>query len=483
MNIGVLVVAFNAESTLEWVFDRIPASFRPRISAILISDDESQDDTHAVGMALVDAHPDLPITVVRQPKNLGYGGNQKFGYRWAIDHGLDVIVLLHGDGQYAPEVLPEMVAPLVDPPRDADVVMGSRMMRSGDALKGGMPRYKYVGNRILTTIQNRLTDLDLSEWHSGYRAFSVPALSKIPLEQCSDGFDFDTEVLLHLYDAGARIKEIPIPTYYGDEISHVNGMRYAFDVVADVVRYRAHKIGFGVGLFTGDQDFYEPTIEPSSSQGRLLSWAATKSAVRALDLGCADGSVAAHLRAAGHTVTGVDSFEAPGVKERVDTFVLADLDRGVPEDVVDDGPYALIVVADVLEHLREPGPMLSELHSLLAPGGRVLVSVPNFSHWYVRARVLSGHFNYDRRGILDRGHLRFFTARTMERLLTSTGWTIRQAAYTGLPFGVADRGGRSGTSERLRRVAGRVDDVGVRRWPSMFGYQLLYELESSRRSN
>ena len=483
MKIGVLVVAFNAESTLEWVFARIPASFRPRISAILISDDESQDDTHAVGTALIDAHPDLPITVVRQPKNLGYGGNQKFGYRWAIDHGLDVIVLLHGDGQYAPEALPEMVAPLVDPLYEADVVLGSRMMRPGDALKGGMPRYKYAGNRILTAVQNRLTDLDLSEWHSGYRAFSVPALAGIPLDQCSDGFDFDTEVLLHLYDAGARIKEIPIPTYYGDEISHVNGMRYAFDVVADVVRYRAHKIGFGVGLFAGDRADYEPSIELSSSHGQFLSWAACKSAERVLDLGCADGSLAAQLRSLGHVVTGVDAREAPGVKERVDKFILADLDHGVPAEVVDGAPYEVIVVADVLEHCREPGEILSELHSILAPDGRVLVSVPNFSHWYVRARVASGRFNYDRRGILDRGHLRFFTARTLERLFASTGWSVRQSATTGLPFDVADRGGRIGTSVRLKRLAGRVDGVGVRRWPSMFAYQLLYELEPSRRSS
>jgi 2-polyprenyl-3-methyl-5-hydroxy-6-metoxy-1,4-benzoquinol methylase len=486
MQIGILVVAFNAESTLEWVFERIPTDFRSRISAILISDDESQDDTHAVGLALVDAHPDLPISVIRQPKNLGYGGNQKFGYRWAIEQGLDVIVLLHGDGQYAPEVLPQIVAPIVDPPHEADVVLGSRMMQPGGAREGGMPLYKFIGNRILTTVQNRLTELELSEWHSGYRAFSVPALARIPLEQCSDGFDFDTEVLLHLYDDGARIIEIPIPTYYGDEISHVNGMRYAFDVVTDVARYRAHRIGFGVGLFAGEPeqvDVYEPTIEPSSSQGRLLSWAAAMPAGRVLDLGCADGSVATRLNEQGHTVTGIDTYEAPGVKACVDHFVIADLDRGVPAEAADDGPFDIIVVADVLEHLREPGQLLSELHDLLAPGGRVLVSVPNFSHWYVRARVASGHFNYDRRGILDRGHLRFFTARTLERLIVSTGWHATKSARTGLPFGVADRGGRSGTAERLRALAGRVDDAGVRRWPSMFAYQLLYELEPSRPRN
>ena len=162
---------------------------------------------------------------MRQRRNLGYGGNQKFGYRWLAEHGCDIAVLLHGDGQYAPEVLPEILAPLVE--GRADVVLGSRMLVPGGARGGGMPLYKYVGNKILTRFQNRVSGLVLSEWHSGYRAFSLDALARIPFEENSDGFDFDTEVLLQLLDSGARIVEVPIPTYYGDEICRVNGLAYA----------------------------------------------------------------------------------------------------------------------------------------------------------------------------------------------------------------------------------------------------------------
>ena len=152
--IGIVVVAYNAATTLGWVLDRIPADVRPRISAILVSDDHSQDHTEEIGRGY-EQRSDLPLTVVRQPRNLGYGGNQKFGYRWAIEQGLDIVVLLHGDGQYTPRAAAAMVEPIVA--GDAEVVLGSRMLDRGAARKGGMPPYKLVGNRILTRFQNAMS--------------------------------------------------------------------------------------------------------------------------------------------------------------------------------------------------------------------------------------------------------------------------------------------------------------------------------------
>jgi glycosyltransferase involved in cell wall biosynthesis len=220
--IGILVVAYNAASTLAGVLDRIPADFRSRVEQVLVCDDHSEDSTYRVGLDYRRAVPDMPLHVIRHERNLGYGGNQKAGYRWAIEHGLDIVVLLHGDGQYAPEVLEEIVAPLE---HDAcDAVLGSRILVPGAARAGGMPLYKYVGNRILTTAQNAIVGASLSEWHSGYRAYRVDALRSIPFEQSSDGFDFDTQILLQLMEAGKVIEEVPIPTYYGDEICYVDGI-------------------------------------------------------------------------------------------------------------------------------------------------------------------------------------------------------------------------------------------------------------------
>ena len=199
VRIGVLIVAYNAASTLASVLDRLPTSFRSRVDHVLICDDASEDDTYTIGLDY-QAIADMPVTVVRHAENLGYGGNQKAGYRWALDHQLDVVVLLHGDGQYAPEVIERLIEPLED--GRADAVFGSRLMTPGAARSGGMPIYKYLGNRILTRYENAMAGTNLTEWHSGYRAYRVDALGEIPFERNSDGFDFDTEIIVQLHEAG-----------------------------------------------------------------------------------------------------------------------------------------------------------------------------------------------------------------------------------------------------------------------------------------
>ena len=474
--IGVLVVAYNAAATLARVLDRIPADFRQRIAGILVSDDNSADATYLVGLGYQRFDPSLPLEVVRNPRNLGYGGNQKVGYRWAIERGMDIIVMLHGDGQYAPERLPDVVAPLER--GEADAVFGSRMLEQGAARRGGMPLYKLLGNRALTRLENRMVGTSLSEWHSGYRAYSVAALRELPFERNDDDFNFDTQIIIQLAEARMRIVEVPIPTFYGDEICYVNGLRYARLITRDVLRYRAHKMGFGTGELAFASEGYEVKGSPSSSHRRILRWLTGRPPARVLDLGCGDGHMASELRAAGHHVVGVDATAEPGVKDRVDRFVQADLDLGLPLEV--SGPFDVVVCADVLEHLRRPELVLEELRALLAPSGAVVVSVPNFAHWYPRLRVLAGRFGYDRRGILDHTHLRFYTRRSFERLVGEQGWTITRRDYTGLPLEVAERGeppraGRTGDGA-LHRWARRADAAGVRARPTLFAYQLMYEL-------
>jgi len=470
--VGVLVVAYNAATTLASVLDRLPAAFRRRVDHVLVCDDASIDDTFERGPAY-QALADIPLTVVRHPVNLGYGGNQKHGYRWAIEHGLDIVVLLHGDGQYAPEVIEDLVGPLEA--GEADAVFGSRMMTKRAARDGGMPMYKYIGNRILTTIENRVAGLDLTEWHSGYRAYRVDALADIPFERNSNGFDFDTEIIIQLREAGKRIVEVPIPTYYGDEICHVDGLKYARDVLTDVSRYRLHKLGFGTGELAFASEAYELKHDVGSSHQVLLDWLTDQPPCRVLDVGCSDGSFAALVREHGHHVTGVDVAKHDGVMDRVDDFIEADVERGLPSSVEAD--YDVVVLADVLEHLVAPERLLADVVGRLRPGGRVLVSVPNFAHWYPRLRVGLGRFDYDRRGILDRGHVRFFTRRSFERLLTQAGLVVTRQTAVGIPVGVAARGAAAASASRSRAVTAvaAVDGWGASVWPTLLGYQLLYD--------
>jgi glycosyltransferase involved in cell wall biosynthesis len=472
--IGIIVVAYNAASTLAPVLDRIPPEFVPQISDILVCDDASQDSTFLVGLGY-QQQSDLPLTVIRRAENLGYGGNQKAAYQWAIEHGLDIVVLLHGDGQYAPEHLPKMVQPLLD--GECDAVLGSRMLDRGAARKGGMPAYKFVGNRILTTVQNATVGTNLSEWHSGYRSYSVAALRDIPFAKNHDAFDFDTQIIIQLVEAGKRILEIPIPTYYGDEICHVNGLGYARDVVADSLRYRAHKIGFGSGETAFASRDYELKEGEISSHAQIVQWIGNREPVRVLDLGCAGGHLANELRKRGHTVVGVDVEEHDGVRERVDEFILRDLDQGLGDSV--QGPFDIVLAADVLEHVRTPERLLDDAHTVLAADGTLLTCVPNFGHWYARMRVATGTFSYERRGILDAGHVRFFTKRTFEKMVRDEGYTIARRQNLGLPFEVLGRGGKQQVKASAR-ILGALDKTLVAAWPSLFGYQFLVELRPTR---
>src|SRR5579885_3040110 len=237
--IGILIVTDNSLATLPAVLKRIPPNVWRNVEEVVVFDDGSQDSTFelAVGMKTV---CDLPKLQVLKHQKLGYGGNQKAGYRYFLDKGFDIVILLHGDGQYPPELLARLYHPIVC--GDADAVFGSRMMRKqGRPIKGGMPLYKYIGNRVLTAFENRSLGMHLTEFHSGYRAYNLHALREIDFSQMTDDFHFDTEIIIKLNHRNRKIVEIPIPTYYGTELRYLKGLKYALNVVRSVWRYKLTK--------------------------------------------------------------------------------------------------------------------------------------------------------------------------------------------------------------------------------------------------
>jgi glycosyltransferase involved in cell wall biosynthesis len=225
--IGIFIIAYNAINHLNKTISRIPAQVYERVEEIFVIDDCSNDAGYEAARAYKEENGIEKLTVHRNSTNQGYGGNQKVGYQYAIESGFDIVALVHGDGQYAPESLSALLQPLID--NEADCVFGSRMSHPKDALKGGMPFYKFIGNRVLSYLQNQLTGLNLSEYHSGYRLYRTSALQKIPFQSFTNSWHFDTQILLALAERGCRIVERPIPTYYGDEICHVNGIPYAIN--------------------------------------------------------------------------------------------------------------------------------------------------------------------------------------------------------------------------------------------------------------
>lgn len=239
--VAILIVAYNAASTISRVLDRIPGSVKEVVEEIFIFDNASPDNTNLVAEEWKKRAGLEKLTIFRNPTNTGYGGNQKLGYDYAIKKGYDIVVMLHADGQYAPEKLPEILAPLIE--EKADAVFGSRILIKGAARRGGMPLYKYVGNKVLTFFENLATGAHLSEWHSGYRAYSTKALSMVNYQKNTNDYHFDSEIIVQFVDRGLKIVELPIPTYYGDEICYVNGMKYAVLISKSIFEYLLHKAG------------------------------------------------------------------------------------------------------------------------------------------------------------------------------------------------------------------------------------------------
>jgi len=436
----VFVVAYNARTTIEDVLTRIPSDLQDEYDAeVLVIDDSSPDGTFEQGeMVRRSERVSLPLRILRNPVNQGYGGNQKIGFHYAIRQNFDYVALLHGDGQYAPECLPALVRPLRD--GVADAVFGSRMLTKGGARAGGMPAYKFLGNRILTSVQNALLRARLSEFHSGYRVYATRALREIPFDLNTNDFHFDTEIIIQLLGAHMRIAEIPIPTYYGDEICHVNGIKYATDVIRTTVRARAQGLGllydrkYDVGPDGGGNDHYEAKLDFESPHTLALELI-TRGA-RVLDLGCAGGEFAGELRRRGCYVVGVDRYPiTTGTKP--DEFHLHDLNKGLPP--VDVSGFDYVLLLDVIEHLRSPERFLEQLYEALklTPSVKVIVSTGNVGFGMTRLLLLAGQFNYGKRGILDMTHTRLFTFGSLRRLLEGSGFELTQVRGIGAPFPLA----------------------------------------------
>jgi len=216
----IFIPAYNVEKKILSVLKRIPNEvFIKYYVRILIIEDFSKDNTKNIINEYMKTRNDNLINIIINEKNYGYGGVQKIAFKYAIKNGFDYVIMLHGDGQYAPEKIPEFISSLLD--SNADAVFGSRLINPNDALKGGMPLYKFIGNRLLTFVQNLIIQTKMSEFHSGYRSYKVNSLIKINFEKNTNNFHFDTEIIIQLLKLKFIIKEIAMPTFYGDEVSHL----------------------------------------------------------------------------------------------------------------------------------------------------------------------------------------------------------------------------------------------------------------------
>jgi 2-polyprenyl-3-methyl-5-hydroxy-6-metoxy-1,4-benzoquinol methylase len=444
------------------------------VEQVVVSDDASPDSTFELAVG-IQALTNLPkLKVLKHAKNLGYGGNQKAGYRYFIEQGFDIVVLLHGDGQYAPELLSHMYAPLVR--GEADAVFGSRMMKDyGGPLKGGMPFYKYLGNRLLTFFENRALGLHLTEFHSGYRAYNLHALAQINLDNLTGDFHFDTEIIIKLHHQNYRILEVPIPTFYGDEICRVDGLKYAKAIVHAVHRYKS--TSRAVRSFPEYEEYFNPhAIKRSLYSSHYFASRLVGTNQRVLEIGCGDGAFGAELVRAGNNLVGVDSNPRVPLSAGYANVITSDLENGLNESVLKgSAKFDRVLLFDTLEHLRNPERLLADCHAALAPRGRLIVSVPNAVNITVRLMFLLGRFEYAERGILDWAHVRMFTRSSICRLLGKHGYRITAKYYTIMPVErVIPLPPESGFLHFLNRCLGIVTAVA----PGLFAYEIFLVAEN-----
>ena len=479
--LGVFVLAYNAEKFISDTLRRIPKEIWDEVEVVYVVDDTSVDETTRVVLDFPE-HRDK-LRVFRNRVNRRYGGNQKFGYQYALDLGLDAVVMLHGDGQYAPEMLPEMFRPIVE--QDADVVNGSRMICGKDALAGGMPYYKFVANIFLTRVENALSGLRMSEFHSGYRGYSTRFLKRIPLWEDSDEWHFDSHILFQAKQAGAKIVEIPIPTHYGDEVCHVNGIAYGLNCLRSVSMFALHRMGL-ICLRRYDlrperleenRRFAEPYSDHSVIVRHLLQKPIEGRTVLDVGFGCA--AVAAKLREAGAVLDGIDRnpqavSEYGGLYRRAHLADANDLDA-----IGLEGKYDIILLSDLLRYLVDPADFLSRLKKRLVKGGLLVVSAPNVANIHVRMRLLRGNFDMHHRGILDEKALHFFTLSSLRRLLRRTGWLVEGRDVTGVPIVATVPLLQS----RLLRPLSWFGRIITRLFPGPFAYHVIFYCSNPNESD
>ncbi|HLE01634.1 MAG TPA: bifunctional glycosyltransferase/class I SAM-dependent methyltransferase [Bdellovibrionota bacterium] len=463
--VAVFIVAYNAEKKLEAVFDRIPAEIRDRFAEIFVIDDSSQDRTYEVAQKVKLKYPATNIQAYRTPFNRGYGGNQKLGYLYSLEKAYDIVILLHGDGQYAPEYLPRVIAGFAD---GADAVFASRMMNKTSALKGGMPLYKWVGNQVLTFIENKFLNTNLSEFHTGFRAYRTSALRKIPFIYNSGDFHFDTEIIIQAVATGWNIREVSIPTYYGDEVCHVNGVKYAWDCIKAVIKSRLVQMGlyyhrgFDFALFENDN--YQFKKSPHSLHQYVLTHAQIGSDMDGVELGANRGIMSSRFAEKARSHCAVDIMQP----DLAGTATAMSMDLNSPfSEALGRERFDYCVALDVVEHMNRPEAFLEETFKILKPHSKLYISTANIAYLPIRISLLLGQFNYGKRGILDRTHTRLFTIRTLTKMLEQYGFRVEKKV--GFTPPISDLVGKG----FILRAIEAVHLFLSRRWPTMFSFNFL----------
>lgn len=474
----IYVVTYNHEDFIQETLSRIDERlFDNYQTEILVNDDSSKDNTLKILKKIKNNfNKKAQFTILSNPVNLGYGGNQKVGYFYAIKNNFDYVILLHGDGQYKPEIAGDLLEVLEK--ENAKAVFGSRMISKFEALKGGMPIYKFIGNKILTYLQNKILRSNLSEFHSGYRVYDVQALKKIPFYLNSNDFSFDTEIIIQFLILKLKISEVSIPTYYGKEISYVNGIYYAYRVIIESLKSNIQKYGI---FYEKKYDLFINEIKyvykKNFKSTHRVAYEIIKDNSLILDIGCGQGDLIKHLESSKNCkVVGIDKNAKTIISNNIE-LICSDLNKELPN--LDYLKFNYILLLDVIEHLESPEDFLKKLYQKISDSEKIeiIISTPNISFFIIRFMLLFGFFNYGKRGILDKTHFRLFTFKSFQKLIEDSNYKIIETRGIPVPFSLVFG------ENLLSKILIKFNNLAIIIWKSFFSYQILCKIKPNKSLN
>ncbi|WP_428562665.1 MAG: bifunctional glycosyltransferase/class I SAM-dependent methyltransferase [Solidesulfovibrio sp. DCME] len=408
----------------------------------------------------------LGLVTLGYPEPLGYGERIKLCFDYALEHGLEAVVVLDGDLRYPLETVGSLLAPLRAGAADMVLAVPSGPARAEAA--GEAPRFKVQpGARFVSRLLNRISRSRLSGWHCGFRAYRTQALARLPYRYNAASRRFNTEVIIQFLLSGLTVAEAPAPGYAHERLGFGAKVRFGLDMLRASGLSVLHRMSL----------FYQrqfDLVDDVSAYGLKLGYPSSHTAAlarvpdgsRVLDIGCGDGSLARLLKARGCAVRGLDRHD-PEAVPGLDGYTRIDLD--VSRHAFAASGYDVILLLDVLEHLRRPDALLEHLRrsSPGLPKPRLVISVPNVAFCIVRLRLFCGSFHYGKLGILDLTHTRLFTEASIKALLEQSGYAIEGIAGIPAPFPKAI--GLGWLSRAMLAVNGWL----IRRNRRLFAYQLV----------
>ena len=397
-------------------------------------------------------------------ESLGYGELQKLAFHYSIKNKFDTVVVLHHKGDFFKVLLGSLNSFLCM--NDAQVFLGSRFLSKEGVLKTMTPTLKRWGSKAITFLQNKILNSSFSDFHSRYRSFNVEALKLVPFQFNSDGYEFDSEILIQLWASGCNIVEVPIPFKYGENIRQENSLSYVWKLLKTTCCYRLHQMSlFYDRKFNFETGFAKYKLKKGFPSTHEFAIQSVKSDSRVLDIGCGNSLVADELKKGGCYVEAID-YEEPQGEQIIDRFTKIDLNDSDAKIAISE--FDTILLLDVLEHIEDPEVFVLRLRiNAKGQNPKFIVSVPNVAFFVVRIQLLLGNFNYGIRGTLDLGHRRLFTFGSIQQLFLQAGYRIQTIKGVPAPFPLAIG------DNWMSRCLLLINKLLIKLFPRVFAYQII----------